>query len=998
MLDVRVLGGTTITSGRLRVAVERPLERALLVRMALARGDTVFDDRLAADLWDDDDMVRPMQRLRVVASRLRNALGEHASLMSRTAGGYRLAARMPDLLAAETAAGRLHTAARTGDHAGVRDAADAALACWQGRSLDGLQAFAFARAEAARLDLWRLELTVHGLTAALELGAAVELVAELTSLTAEHPLHEPLHGLLARALYRTGQQAAALDALARLRNGLVEELGVDPAPDIVELEARIMRHDPALTPHPDAVALIRRDTPVRRARTKLPQPTTRFVGRESELAALLTELAHPGVTALVGAAGTGKSRLASEAARAAADSHDVVFVELAPLRRDDTVVTALAEAAGVDGGAPDPLHAAAAALDGSLLVLDNAEHVVEAASAAVRTLLRRAPRLHVLVTSQRPMLIGERVHVVAPLEPAAAQVLFADRAVADAFSPGGDQEAIAQICRAVDGLPLGIELAAGLTRALTIAQLAARVSDRLRLLVGGGHMAGRRHTSIRAALDWSHELLAPREQAVLRRVGVFAGGFGLEAAEAVAAAGDVEVGDVVPALADLVDRSLITVHDSEISGRRFVVLETVRDYALARLEAMGETQPARDRHLGWCLERARTLVPAARPLSVEGVTELFDDWPNMVEALEHAPGTERAAGGLRLADALYESWHARGWFAEARRHFAALTDAPGVDPAERVEAMCKHGFHALMSGRLDEAAELVAAAGRIADVLDDDDVSTVVLYYQGIVDVQRGRLRDAIPTLALAEELALKLGQQRRAFAISDALASALLYSGEVDAALERYRDGVADDRRADDEHRLAIGLHNIANALLDTHELDEAVAVAAESDHYARRLDDRHALPLNDLVRSAVALTSGRLDEAEAHARAALGYADPPTMAHVELANVLIGKGELTEAAELIDGIDTIEPDRGTTWLAAQPSAAALALALGHPEQARMLVARTTVEYAERGFAWPRYLQRLRQVEAALTSPGSALQEQPAGRRSGPARRSPSTSGWWPS
>lgn len=967
MLDVDVLGETRISCGRSPVAVERPLERALLVRMALARGDTVFDDRLAVDLWDDDDMGRPMQRLRVVASRLRHALGEHAHLLSRMAGGYRLAARMPDLLAAETAAGRLHTAARAGDHAGVRDAAEAALACWRGRSLDGLQSFAFAGAEATRLDLWRLELTVHGLAGALELGADIEIVPELTGLTNEYPLHEPLHGLLAHALYRTGQQAAALDTLVQLRRGLVEELGVDPAPDIVELEARIMRHDPALLARRCAVASFRDGPPVRRSRLKLPVPTTTFVGRESELAALVAGIAEPGVTALIGAAGTGKSRLASEVARVAADSRDVVFVELAPLRRDDAVVTAVAEAAGVDSGAPDPLLAAAAALDGSLLVLDNAEHVVESVSAAVLALQRKAPQLHILVTSQRPLLINEQLHVVAPLEPAAAEALFADRAVAGAFSAGGDGEAIATICRAVDGLPLGVELAAGLTRALTVAQLAARVNDRLRLLVGGGHVAGGRHTSIRAALDWSHELLAPREQAVLRRVGVFAGGFSLEGAEAVTGFGDVEVGDVVPALADLVDRSLITVHDGEISGRRFVVLETVRDYALVRLEAAGEAAVAIQRHLDWCIDLVRTLVPAGRPLSVDAMAQLFADWPNLLAALERAPGTDRAAGGLQLADALYESWHARGWFAEASRHFAALTDAPGVDPAERIEALCKHGFHALMSARLGEAARLLAAADELAGALDDDDVTTVVRYYQGICDVQRGRLRDAIPTLTVAEELALKLGQTRRAFAVSDALASALLYAGDVEAALARYRDGVEDDRQAGDEHRLAIGLHNIADALIDFDEPDEAVALAAESDHHAKRLDDRQVLPLNDLVRAEVAYMSGRLDEAEAHARAALDYADAPAMAHVELANVLIDKGELQAAAELLDVVDTVEQDRGTTWLAAQPTAAALALALGHPVQARELVAHTAAEYVERGFAWPRYLKRLGRVEAAL-------------------------------
>lgn len=967
MLDVNVLGPMIITAGSKEVTVDRPLERALLVRLALGRGSTVFDDRLADDLWTDVDSNRPIQRLRVVASRLRAALGEHADLLVRTSGGYRLTARMPDLLAAETAAQRLHTAARDENHAGVREAANAALANWRGPAFAGLHAFAFARAEATRLEHWRLDLTVHRLRAQLALGADTEMLTELTALTAAHPLHEPLHGLLAQALFRTGRRSAALEALARLRTNLIEELGVDPAPNVVDLERRISEGDQTLLRDP-ATTAERRTGGGSRAPLLLPVTSSRFVGRDAELTAVLEGVRGSGVTALVGAAGVGKSRLAAEVARAGAAERPVVLVELAPLRRGDAVVTAIADAAGVDSGAPDPLPEAAAALVGSLLVLDNAEHVVEAVCSAVLALLRATSDLHVMVTTQRALLIGERTHRVLPLDQDAATDLFTERAAADAISASGDAEAVAAICRAVDGLPLGIELAAGLTRALTVAQVAARVGDRLRLLVGGGHDAGRRHTSLRAALDWSHELLAPREQAVLRRIGVFAGGFVLEAAETVAAGGVVEPGDVAPALSDLVDRSLLAVVDDATGGRRFVMLESVRDYALARLADAGEADPTRQRHLSWCLAHVQRHAPQDLPMSADGIGAVFAEWPNLVEALERAPGTARAVDGFRLAEALYDPWHARGWFAEAPRHFTALADAPGVDPTERVLAMSKLAFHALMSGRLDEAAEMMATAAELARSLDDDSVTTTVLYHQGIVDVQRGRLIPAIDTLTRAENIALGMGAERRASSIGDALASAMLYAGDVTTALRRYEEGVEFDRKDGDEHRLAVSLHNLAEGLIDANRFDEAGELADESDHYATRLEDRQVAPLNAMVRAAVALAAGRLEDAEAHARRALSFAaDAPVMAHVELAHVLLSKGELTEAARLLDIVGAGEQGRGTTWLAALPTAAALALARGDAEGARAQVQEAAQAYAAGGFGWRRYVARLYQVQDAL-------------------------------
>jgi len=598
-MDVRVLGTTTIWAGGDAVEVRRTSERALLVRLAMAGRAAVSDARLATDLWGDEEAHRGSERLRVLASRLRGALGPHAASLARTPAGYRLDAEVPDLRTVTALSGRLHAELRAGDHTSARATAIEALTQWRGPALVDLRAIPFASAEAVRLDEWNRDLTVARLQAEIVLGGGAEHIAELTAMTREHHLHEPIAGLLAQALYRSGRQAEALARLAELRGALAEELGVDPTPATVDLEMRLLRQDPALSAVPAATPA---PGPARPA--LMAAPATSFVGRADELSELLDHLARPGVVTLVGEPGSGKSRLAAEAATAVQSGGRAIRVlELATIRREappgsDTVTTALARTVGLGavGADADPLPTIAAALGTSLLVVDNAEHLIDEVAALVHELGRLAPELTILVTSQRPLLvIGEIRQRVRPLDPAAAMTLFRQRAAVHAKSVTSDRD-VAAICAAVDGLPLGIELAAGLTRTLTPRQLAERMTDRLRLLVGGRRDGTGRHGSLRAALNWSHELLDERERVVLRRLAVLGGGFDLETAERVVPGGEIEPGDVSPALTDLVDRSVLTV-SVDPEGPRFTLLETVRDYALEQLERAGETASVRARTL-----------------------------------------------------------------------------------------------------------------------------------------------------------------------------------------------------------------------------------------------------------------------------------------------------------------------------------------------------------------------------------------------------------------
>ncbi|MFI6044247.1 AfsR/SARP family transcriptional regulator [Nocardia sp. NPDC051321] len=626
-----------MNGGRI-VGVDRPLEQAALIRLALARGVPVPDGRLVADLWGAADLPRPIQRLRVLISRLRTALGEHGAAVTRSPSGYQTTVAVADLIAAEAAAAQLHAAQRAGRYAAVRSAAEAALRCWRGPTLVDVTAAPFAHAESARLDQWRLDLTVARLDAALHLGSGAEIATELAALVHEHPQHEPLARLSALTLYRTGSQAAALDRLHRLRRELADELGVDPT-ETAELELRILRHDPTLQP-PRAAQPV--EIAVTAADATCPMPTDAFIGRRRELAAVVDSLRRPAVVTLLGGPGSGKTRLALEAARrVAASGRRAVFVELASVQRRDTIDQAIAVAVGAaPEGRPE---AVCAALAGAVLVLDNVEHIIYEVGVIIETLAARVRGLTVLITSQRALESPMEILIrIGALDHAVGLELFAERAMCPIMP--AELSDVTAVCAAVDWLPLGIELAAGMTRTFTISQLAQRIDGRIRLLMGSRRTVGSsRHSSLRAALDWSHELLDPSEQAVLRRISVFAGAFGLEAAESIVPGGILEKADVAMVLAVLVDRGLATVL-VDGAERRFLLLETVRDYASAKLAAAGEASIVRQRHVEWCLDLVR--AAGDEPDSAASVAAVFTEWSNVLDALEHAAGSPWARSGL----------------------------------------------------------------------------------------------------------------------------------------------------------------------------------------------------------------------------------------------------------------------------------------------------------------------------------------------------------------
>ncbi|MEU9832227.1 BTAD domain-containing putative transcriptional regulator [Streptosporangium sp. NPDC048047] len=614
------------------------------------------------------------------------------------------------------------------------------------------------------------------------------LVADLHELVAAHPLRERLRGQLMRALYACDRQAEALAVYEDVRARLADELGADPSPELRAIHLSVLRGTlPVPGPDvPPAGNRSPRSGDGAGTRARVPAQLTPLVGRADELARIGGLLAGSRLVTLTGPGGTGKTRLAAEAAAHGHD--DVCFVELAPLTDGSDVPRAVLGALGLHepgmlpapgGAVPDPVVRMVAALAErrTLLVLDNCEHVVEAAAALAARLLSGCPGLRVLATSREPLgITGETLCPVPPLMlpppdvPAAEALgfpavrLFAERAAAvrPGYAVESEADAVLRVCRALDGLPLAIELAAARLRSLTAAEVAARLDDRFRLLSRGSRTAQPRHRTLRAAVEWSWDLLDEDERTMAGRLTVFAGGATLEAVERVTG-----MPDAVDLLAGLVDKSLV-----EVVGDRYRMLDTIRAFCAERLADAGEEEALRRAHGEYFLGLAESADPHLRDAEqLEWLRRLDREYEDLRATVHRAvlpaevPGTAGSPGStgssgssdssipahasgspgssapahalgsgsgsgstrssgsfepvfaLRLLSALTPYWWLRGLRGEAAAPARRLLDRIGLRPpagAEEEYALCV--FLAASAGRHDprlrphvEVAEAIIA-------------------------------------------------------------------------------------------------------------------------------------------------------------------------------------------------------------------------------------------------------------------------------------------------
>ncbi|MEU8982960.1 BTAD domain-containing putative transcriptional regulator [Streptomyces sp. NPDC048309] len=675
-----ILGVTQAEDGQgTHAPLGGPRVRALLASLAQHPDRTITPETLIEDVWADDPPLDAPAALQALIGRLRRAIGRDA--VTSEAGGYRLRATQDDvdLFVFERLVAEGKAALDRGDAHVAAARLRKALALWRGPALADLP----DRTAATRPEALRLEATRTRVTADLLLGRASDVVPELKALTEAHPYDEALHVLLIRALRDAGRGADALAAYEEVRRGLLDGLGADPGPELRALHAALLDPGTGTGTGTGYGGPADPGTPSPAPRNGNIRPRLNsFVGREPELGAIRSDVQRARLVTLTGPGGSGKTRLAEEAA---AGLPQAWLVELAPLDRPEAVPGAVVSALGlretvlitnemaVPQDDPVALLVEYCAARSQLLILDNCEHVIDAAAELAETLLTRCPGLTILATSREPLGVpGELVRPVEPLPPDPARRLFMERASAvrpDADAEPHDAAAVAEICRRLDGLPLAIELAAARLRLLTPRQIADRLDDRFRLLTSGSRTALPRQQTLRAVVDWSWDLLDERERTVLREASVFAGGWDLVAAEAVC------TGPAADLVGALVDKSLVvaTPYEEEGSGgMRYRMLETIHEYATERAAEVPELRAAAERrHRAW----VRALAEQAEPLlrsaeQLPWIRRLETELDNIRAALHRSivAADEEEAGALALAMGWF--W----WLRNFRREGTQWTD------------------------------------------------------------------------------------------------------------------------------------------------------------------------------------------------------------------------------------------------------------------------------------------------------------------------------------
>ena len=622
----------------------------------------------------------------------------------------------------------------------------------------------------------------------------------------------------------------------------------------------------------------------------LPAQVSAFVGREAELTEVRRLITAFRLVTLTGSGGVGKTRLGLQAAAGLVDASGdgVWFADLAPLHDPDLVAGIVASVLGIP---EDPDRSTVSTLveavgeRNMLVLLDNCEHVIDACAKLADTLLRDCPNIRLLATSREPLDIeGEHVHRVPSLDTPAddddaetirsaeAVRLFADRATQHGMALTWDERTasvVGRVCRRLDGTPLAIELAAARLRVMSVTELDARLDQRFAILTGGSRTAVPRQQTLLAMLDWSWELLHGAERHVLARLSVFAGGFDLAAAEAVAADADVLTDEIVGLLGALVDKNLVQFEDAGGGLARYRLQETVRQYAARKLENLGPAaaDDARSAHRNQYLALAEAAAPrlVGRDQS-QWLDRLDTELGNIRAAIGYSLRQRDPAPGLRLTVALREFWKARGHATEGIEALRALLDLPAAEERglPRARALAAAAYLLEQTGSYAIAEEYCAEGLAIARDAGDDCLVADLLYLRAMLLLRRGRPDEALPVI----ESGLGLARQQEEPQVTARLLAARSFArdlqGDHTAAVGDARESVLLHRRAGDTRHVGTMLGNLGYVELSLGELDAARAHLAESLDIARALNDHYGVVFRTLNLGLAEYLSGSRGAAE--------------------------------------------------------------------------------------------------------------------------------------
>ncbi|RAS68008.1 putative ATPase [Lentzea atacamensis] len=866
---IRLLGPLELTGPNGAVQLSSAGQRTLVARLALNPGETVPRTALMDVLWSDEAPASATKTLHSLLARLRDQIRDAGlgELITTSEPGYVLNASADTVDVARFEA--LVAAARESDDP-VQSARllREALALWTGDPLADCRPGEWTRQESARLVELRMNATEHLMESSLALGEHAAVAPLVSSLVEQHPFRERLWEQLIIALYRCGRQAEALAAFHRARSVLVDEAGTR----LLDLEQAVLTSDPRLD-LPERVPVL--------VRGNLPADRSSFVARqETEHVADLIKQ-HRLVT-LIGVGGVGKTRLAVHVARGEQPPDGVWLVELAALRDRALVPHAVAEALGVvdqtGRGQLTVLTEFLADRD-ALLVLDNCEHVVDHCAVLVDTLLRVAPRLRVIATSRRALRVyGEQVLSVAPLSvPYPAATLFAQRANAAVpgtfVITGANEQAVADLCRRLDGIPLAIEMAALRVHTQTPAQLLERLDDRLNVLTDNGRTTLPQHQTLLATMEWSFDLCSPREQLLWARASVFAGSFDLAAAEAVCSDDTLTADFMFDAIDGLVDKSVLQ-REEHAGAARYRLLETMRQHGQTRLRATDEESRLRLRHRNWYAGIAEQGERAwFTPRQAATIGAMTTERGNIRAALEYSLTTPgEADAGLRLAATLWFYWVGCGRLAEGRYWLNRALSLEAEPSRARCKALWVAGYVATLQGNTSAVPALLASCRAEAALLDDADADVYATCVQGAAAVFDDDLPLGASLLAEADRRHSELGHlDSNVIMARVALAITAAFGGELDRAAALCTEARSVCEENGELWARAYALYVLAFIAMRRGDVVEARELATSSLRIKEKFNDLLGIAVSVELLALISVVTG----SAAHAALLLGGAD---------------------------------------------------------------------------------------------------------------------------